>query len=143
MLSALKGYFFKTPEDLSKLTLDELKKKNKERRDKLLQKYSEDLDMDQENVGSGLVGLGNLGNTCYMNSALQCLTKTEELTQYLLSMNWYSELNCVSFMGTEGELFVEYAYLVKTMFEKKAGSSFRPSNFKSKLSDRNSQVAEV
>ena len=33
----------------------------------------------------GTVGLGNLGNTCYMNSALQCLRNVEELTRYFLS----------------------------------------------------------
>lgn len=33
----------------------------------------------------GAVGLGNLGNTCYMNSALQCIRSVEELSQYFLS----------------------------------------------------------
>ena len=32
----------------------------------------------------GTVGLNNLGNTCYMNSALQCLRGAEELTHYFL-----------------------------------------------------------
>ena len=33
----------------------------------------------------GTIGLSNLGNTCYMNSALQCVRSVEELTQYFLS----------------------------------------------------------
>ncbi len=33
---------------------------------------------------TGCVGLTNLGNTCYMNSALQCLRSVEELTSYFL-----------------------------------------------------------
>lgn len=33
----------------------------------------------------GSMGLGNLGNTCYMNSALQCIRSVEELTEYFLS----------------------------------------------------------
>ena len=32
----------------------------------------------------GVVGLGNLGNTCYMNSALQCVRSVKELTSYFL-----------------------------------------------------------
>lgn len=33
----------------------------------------------------GITGFGNLGNTCYMNSALQCVRSVEELTYYFLS----------------------------------------------------------
>lgn len=33
----------------------------------------------------GSMGLGNLGNTCYMNSALQCIRSVDELTEYFLS----------------------------------------------------------
>ena len=47
-------------------------------------------DEEEVAVGSdeglaGLVGLANLGNTCYMNSALQCLSNTPSLTRHFLS----------------------------------------------------------
>lgn len=130
----------KKPEDLSKLSFEELRDKNRERREVLLENFAQ-MPIAEHKLSRGLVGLSNMGNTCYMNAALQCITKTADLRDYLLQMKWFPELNAVSAMGTEGELFIEFVVLIKKMYEREDGSSMRPSDFRTKLGKKCPQVA--
>ena len=77
----------------------------------------------------GLVGLQNLGNTCFMNTALQCVSNCYELTQYFLNDYYKNHINPDNPIGTGGVLAKAYANFLKNMWY---GDSnvFSPWNFK-------------
>jgi len=75
----------------------------------------------------GICGLQNLGNTCFMNSSLQCLSHVTELTYYFLENNFIKDLNKHNRLGTGikihnvsyfpgGRLAAAYAELMKELW---------------------------
>jgi ubiquitin carboxyl-terminal hydrolase 4/11 len=79
-------------------------------------------------------GLGNLGNTCFMNSTLQCLAHTEPLRKYFVTGEYKSDLNLENPLGTGGELATQFAELLGEMFGASSSSSYNnvvyPRSFK-------------
>lgn len=83
--------------------------------------------------GCCLTGLNNLGNTCFMNSILQCLISTKTLSDYFLSGRYVSDINPVNPLGMGGELAMEYAFIVQCLW-KGTYKSIAPRDFKSTIS---------
>lgn len=80
----------------------------------------------------GLCGLSNMGNTCFMNSALQCLSNTPPLTEYILTDKFVDDINTNNPLGMHGEIARTYAELIKIMWSGN-NSSFMPREFKASL----------
>ena len=103
-----------------------------------------------------IVGLRNVGLTCYMNSTLQCLLHIPELNYFFLNIypNKKDEFNEINKDAeTYGKLSEQYFYLVKNVFEKNKEAisgnqgyfindySVSPKNFNSVLSNLNDQFS--
>uniref|UniRef100_A0A3B3H6I0 Ubiquitin carboxyl-terminal hydrolase 4 n=1 Tax=Oryzias latipes TaxID=8090 RepID=A0A3B3H6I0_ORYLA len=80
----------------------------------------------------GLCGLSNLGNTCFMNSALQCLSNAPPLTEYFLDDQYEAEINRENPLGMRGEIAEAYADLVKQMWLSRS-SYVAPRTFKTQV----------
>ncbi|EME45447.1 hypothetical protein DOTSEDRAFT_52723 [Dothistroma septosporum NZE10] len=81
----------------------------------------------------GVVGLTNLGNTCYMNSALQCIRSVEELAVYFLSKEYKKEINNDNPLGHHGAMANAYFTVLAGVYGDNSGSAYTPREFKSKL----------
>ncbi|WVR09644.1 hypothetical protein IAU60_006717 [Kwoniella sp. DSM 27419] len=86
----------------------------------------------QGRKGKGLVGLQNLGNTCFMNSAVQCLSNTQELSEYFLSGVYNSELNRDNPLGMHGKIAEAFGEVVENLWAATSNSyaSYSPRTLK-------------
>uniref|UniRef100_H2ZHP1 Ubiquitin carboxyl-terminal hydrolase n=1 Tax=Ciona savignyi TaxID=51511 RepID=H2ZHP1_CIOSA len=80
-------------------------------------------------LSQGLCGLRNLGNSCYMNSVLQCMFNMTQLAEYILSNSYTRDLNRVNAIGHGGKVAESFSVLLRAVWSSKY-EFIVPSDFK-------------
>ena len=99
-------------------------------REKKIKKKEEEIMMMNKPI---IVGLNNIGATCYMNATLQCLSNSKKLTEYFLKVYKTASNKIMS---------NEYYEVLKNLWDRK-NKAYSPYSFKEVLSKENPLFAGI
>ncbi|THH02988.1 hypothetical protein EW145_g6625 [Phellinidium pouzarii] len=65
-------------------------------------------------------GMKNLGNTCYMNSTIQCLSATVPFSRFFTDGRWKSAVNMLNPLGSKGQLTSAFASILHDLWHQES-----------------------
>ena len=87
-----------------------------------------------------LIGLNNIGATCFMNATLQCLSQTKALTNYFLNEDNKTKIinnNVYLSNSNESQLSPLYYELIHHLWDENNPKPYSPYNFMNKINEMN------
>jgi hypothetical protein len=96
-------------------------------------------DEEEETRRLPATGLANLGNTCFLNAAVQCLSHAPILRAYCLSDMYVQDINRTSRLGSQGRVVEAFADLLRQLHSSQV--CVRPEGFKKVLGKCKPQFA--
>ena len=132
-----------TENNINKIINNNKQKDNKKLKDKKSDKIiKQKITQIKDYAKPTLIGLNNIGATCFINATLQCLSQTKALTNYFLNENNKDKIinnNIALKNKSENQLTPCYLELINKLWNKTPSGtkSVSPSNFVQKLNEMN------
>jgi ubiquitin C-terminal hydrolase len=111
-------------------------KNSKAEEPEMTKSFVEEHELESSNY---LSGIDNLGNSCYMSAALQCLIQTQEILQFIMTGRFQGDLskNTKDSTKRSKQVLTELIRLVSKVRTQKV---VRPSSFKAAVEKANDLV---